>query len=60
MTYTVIKKEYVIESLGKGKTVYCVDFKGMRVMDCGNMTISTIRNFIDSADSVFYMVTSAS
>lgn len=57
MTYSVLKKEYVIESLGKGKIVYCVDFKTMRVMDCESMTVGVIRSNIDSPDTVFYLVT---
>lgn len=57
MTYSVLKKEYVIENLGKDKTVYCVDFKTMRVMDCETMTVGTIKNYINSPDTVFYLVT---
>lgn len=53
--YTVLKKEYVIETLGKGKDVLCIDFKNMRVMDCADMTVRTIQSYIESPDTVFYI-----
>ena len=58
MTYTETKKEYVIESLGKGQTVLVVDFQTMRVMDCAEMTINTINSYIAKSDTKFFKVTS--
>lgn len=55
--YDVLKPQYVVENLGKGKTVLVIDFKTMRVMDCVDMTVRTIQTFIDSTDTVFYIKT---
>ena len=57
MTYTETKKDYVIESLGKGQTVLVVDFQTMRVMDCVEMTINTINSYIAKPDTKFFKVT---
>ncbi len=57
MTYTVLKSEYVIETLGKGGTVLVIDFQTMRVMNCADMTVTTINSYIAKADTVFYKVT---
>ena len=54
MTYTETKKEYVIESLGKGHRVVVVDFQTMRVMDCAEMTINTINSYIAKPDTKFF------
>lgn len=54
MTYTELKKEYVIETLGKGAKVILCDFATMRMLDCGDMTINTIQSFIDKADTKFF------
>ena len=58
MTYTETKKEYVIESLGKGQSVLVVDFQTMRVMDCTEMTVNTINSYIAKSDTKFFKVTS--
>ena len=58
MVYTETKKEYVIESLGKGQVVLVVDFQTMKVMDCANMTINTINSYIAKPDTKFFKVTS--
>ena len=58
MTYTETKKEYVIESLGKGQTILAVDFQTMKVMDCVNMTINTINSYIAKPEIKFFKVTS--
>ncbi len=54
MKYEVIKKEYVIETLGKGHIVIVCDFKTMRMINCENMTVKTINAFIAQDDTVFY------
>lgn len=54
MTYTELKKEYVIETLGKGTPVICCDFDTMRMLDCADMTIKTIQSFIDKAGTKFF------
>ena len=56
MTYTETKKDYVIESLGKGQTVLVVDFQTMRVMDCAEMTINTINSYIAKDYTKFFKV----
>ena len=55
-TYTVIKSEYVVETLGKGNDVLVVDFQTMRVMSCLDMTINTINSYIAKPNTVFYKV----
>ena len=55
-TYTVIKSEYVVETLGKGNDVLVVDFQTMRVMSCLEMTINTINSYIAKPNTVFYKV----
>ena len=47
MTYTEVKKDYVIETLAKGNTVIVCDFSTLRMLDCGEMTVNTINSFID-------------
>lgn len=54
MTYTELKKEYVIETLGKGDKVILCDFATMRMLDCGDMTINTIQSFIDKTGTKFF------
>lgn len=56
-SYTVVDRKYVIEKLGKGDCVICVDFKSMRCYDCETMTIGSIRSYIESTDTVFYVKT---
>ena len=48
-TYTVLKSDYVVETLGKGNDVLVVDFQTMRVMSCLDMTINTINSYIAKA-----------
>lgn len=52
--YALVDKKYVIEKLGKGECVICVDFKSMKNYDCETMTISGIRAYMESTDTVFY------
>lgn len=54
MTYTELKKEYVIETLGKGTPVICCDFATMRMLDCADMTVNTIRSFIEKSETKFF------
>ena len=56
MTYTELKKEYVIETLGKGATVIMCDFNTMRMVDCGDMTVNSIKAFIEKPETKFYKV----
>lgn len=53
-TYTVLKAEYVFDNLALGKTVLCIDFKSMRVMDCSSLLVSAVQAFIENGDAVFY------
>lgn len=57
MTYTELKKEYVIETLGKGNSVIMCDFSTMRMVDCGEMTVNTIKSFIEKNETKFFKVT---
>lgn len=52
--YTLVKNEYVMEKLGKGADIVCVDFTGMRVIDCGDMKVSTLQKFLNDGVSIFY------
>lgn len=56
MTYTELKKEYVIETLGKGVKVIMCDFYTMRMVDCGDMTVNAINAFIEKSETKFYKV----
>ena len=57
MTYSELKKQYVIEKLGKGNTVLVVDFQSMRVMNCVDMTINTINSYIAKDSTKFFLGT---
>jgi hypothetical protein len=54
MTYEQLKKDYVIETLAKGNVVIVCDFSSMRMLSCGEMTVNTIRSFMDKPDTVFF------
>ena len=56
-TYTVVDGKYVVEKLGKGETVLCVDFPTMRVFDCGDLTVNAIISFVEKDGTVFYTKT---
>lgn len=53
--YTIIKNQYVMEKLGQGATILCVDFNGMRVMNCGDMKVGTLQAFISDTSYIFYV-----
>ena len=55
MTYSELKKQYVIENLGKGNTVLVVDFQTMRVMNCVDMTVNTINSYIAKDSTKFFL-----
>jgi len=54
MTYTELKKDYVIETLAKGAVVIVCDFSTMRMLDCTEMTVNAILAFIEKAETVFF------
>lgn len=54
MSYTELKKEYVIENLGKGTRVIMCDFSTMRMVDCAEMTVAAINSFIDKPEAKFF------
>jgi hypothetical protein len=54
MKYEVIKKEYVIETLGKGIDVIICDFETMKMLDCKGLIIDSIRYYIEKPNTVFY------
>lgn len=56
MSYSELKKEYVIETLGKGNTVIMCDFSTMRMVDCATMTVAAINCFIESSGTKFFKV----
>lgn len=56
MTITELKKEYVIETLGKGERVIMCDFSTLRMADCGEMTVNTINSFIEKPETKFFKV----
>lgn len=53
--YTIVKNEYVMEKLGKGSEIVCVDFTGMRLINCGDMLVNTLQKFLKDGVSVFYL-----
>lgn len=55
--YEVLKAQYVIETLGKGSKVLCVDFQSMKIIDCEDLTIKAINSYIADTTVVFYKVT---
>lgn len=58
VTYVEIKTEYVIETLGKCQKVILCDFSSMRMLDCDNLTVSAINNFINKGTAKFFKVVS--
>lgn len=54
MTYTELKKEYVIENLGKGAKVLLCDFTSRRIIDCDTMTVGAINGFIEKEETKFF------
>lgn len=54
MDYAEVKKEYVIETLGKGTPVIMCDFNTMRMQDCMDMTVGAINAFINKAGVKFF------
>ena len=56
MKYTELKKEYVIETLGKGTKVIMCDFATMRMAECSEMTVNTINSFIEKPETKFFKV----
>ena len=53
-TYTDLKQDYVIETLGKGQKVIICDFSTMRLLDCDNLTVGAIKAFFDLAGVKFF------
>ena len=56
MTYTELKKEYVIETLGKGTRVIMCDFATMRMLECRELTVVAINSFLEKPDTKFFKV----
>ena len=56
MNITEVKKEYVIETLGKGEKVIMCDFSTLRMADCGEMTVNAINAFIEKPETKFFKV----
>lgn len=54
MSHTELKKEYVIENLGKGNRVIMCDFSTMRMTDCDTMTVGAIQSFIEKSETKFF------
>lgn len=55
-TVTELKKEYVIENIGKGNCVILCDFDSMRMIDCVDLTVKSINAFIEKPNTKFYKV----
>lgn len=56
MTYTELKKEYVIETIAKGDTVILCDFAKLRMNDCVDMTVNAINKAIAKPETKFFKV----
>lgn len=52
--YTEVKKEYVFKVLGENKTVLCVDFNALRVMNCNELKVGAIQSFLEIPNAKFY------
>ena len=53
-SYSETKKDYVLESLGKGYSVVLADFQAMKMLDCGNLTVNAINSYMARNDVKFY------
>jgi len=56
MQITEVKKEYVIETLGKGERLVMCDFATLRMAECGEMTVNAINAFIEKPETKFFKV----
>ena len=56
MGYAELKKEYVIETLGKGARVIMCDFATMRMLECRELTVVAINSFLEKPDTKFFKV----
>ncbi len=54
--YELVSKENVLEVLNNGSEVYCVDIPTARVMKCTEMTLSSVKFFIDKPEAMFFKV----
>ena len=57
MNYTELKKEYVIETLGKGARVIMCDFATMRMLECVELSVAAVNSFIEKPETKFFKVT---
>ena len=54
MTYTELKKEYVMETLGKGTPVIMCDFSTMRMVNCDDLTVNSVNFFMEKPEAKFF------
>ena len=54
VTYEVLKNQYVFENLDKGAEVIICDFAALRMVNCNDISVGTIKNFASKETTVFY------
>lgn len=54
--YDSLKPQYVVENLGKGKTVLCCDFGSNKIINCFELTIGSVLKLVNSPDCIFFIV----
>ncbi len=54
LSFTELKKEYVIQTLAKGESVIVCDFSTMKMLQCDDLTISAINGYIAKTETIFY------
>ena len=52
--YGQIDKESVLTELNNGSELCCVDFRTLRVMRCGDLTLNAVKSFIDNKNVLFF------
>lgn len=54
--YIQVEKDDVLTELNNGSVMYCVDIPTQRVMECGSMTLSAVKSFIEKPEAMFFKV----
>lgn len=54
MSYYGIDSKYVFEKLAAGSEIVICDFDTMRMLKCGEMTVSAIQSFMYKTNAKFF------
>ena len=52
--YELVDKDKVLTELNGGALMYVVDIPTQRVMECANVTLSSVKSFIDKPEAMFF------